>query len=106
MKLYMGALLVLLLFFVTAIGKKINEPFASKEIEIEKPDVLLDLPLQANPQAQDLNYGALVRYEYRTPMASYEQVTNNKKWNTPENGKALYPPINGSSLYAIETYRQ
>ena len=105
MKLYMGALLVTLLFFVTAIGKKLNEPFVSKEKEPEETDVLLDLPLQAKPQAQDLNYGALVKYEYRTPMASYEQVTNNKKWTTPENGKALYPPINGTSLYAIETYR-
>ena len=72
----MGALLVLLLFFVTAIGKKINEPFASKEIEIEKPDVLLDLPLQANPQAQDLNYGALVRYEYRTPINQLPLVSS------------------------------
>ena len=105
MKLYMGALLVTLLFFVTAIGKKLNEPFVSKEKEPKETDVLLDLPLQAKPQAQDLNYGALVKYEYRTPMASYEQVTNNKKWTTPENGTALYPPINGTSLYAIETYR-
>jgi hypothetical protein len=105
MKIIMGAFLVTLLFLVTAIGKKVNEPFQSKEIETEKPEVLLDLPLQTKPQAQELNYGALVKYEYRTPLASYEQVTNNKKWTTPENGRALFPPINGTSLYAIESYR-
>ena len=99
MKLYMGALLVTLLFFITAIGKKVNEPFVTKERE--RPEVLLDLPLQPVVKAQELNYGALVKYEYRTPMASYEQVTNNRKWETPENGRALFPPINGTTLYAI-----
>jgi len=99
MKLYMGALLVTFLFFMTAIGKKVHETFVTKE---ERPEVLLDLPLQPVVKAQDLNYGALVKYEYRTPMASYEQVTNNRKWETPENGSALFPPINGATLYAIE----
>ena len=95
----MGAFLVLLLFFITSLGKKINEPFqVTKE---ERPEVLLDLPLQPVVKAQDLNYGSLVEYEYRTPMASYEQVTNNRKWETPENGRALFPPINGATLYAI-----
>jgi hypothetical protein len=99
MKIYMGAFLVLLLFFITALGKKINEPFqVTKE---ERPEVLLDLPLQPVVKAQDLNYGSLVKYEYRTPMASYKQVTNNRKWETPENGRALFPPINGATLYAI-----
>jgi hypothetical protein len=99
MKIYMGAFLVLLLFFITSLGKKINEPFqVTKE---ERPEVLLDLPLQPVVKAQDLNYGSLVEYEYRTPMASYEQVTNNRKWETPENGRALFPPINGATLYAI-----
>ena len=93
----MGALLVTFLFFMTAIGKKVNETFVTKE---DRP-VLLDLPLQPVIKAQDLNYGSLVKYEYRTPMASYEQVTNNRKWETPENGRALFPPINGASLYAI-----
>jgi hypothetical protein len=32
-------------------------------------------------------------------VGSYEQITNNKKWTTPENGSALFPPINGMSLY-------
>ena len=99
MKLYMGALLVTFLFFMTAIGKKVNETFVTKERE--RPEVLLDLPLQPIVKAQDLNYGSLVKYEYRTPMASYEQVTNNRKWETPENGRALFPPINGATLYAI-----
>jgi hypothetical protein len=99
MKLYMGALLVTLLFFMTSIGKIVNEPFqVSKET---KPEVLLDLPLQRVVKAQDLNYGDLVKYEYRTPMATYAQVTNNRKWKTPENGRALFPPINGATLYAI-----
>lgn len=94
----MGALLITLLFFITAIGKKVNEPFQVSK-EIEKPEVLLDLPLKPMIKAQDLNYGDLVKYEYRTPMASYAQVTNNKKWTTPENGRALFPPINGTTLY-------
>ena len=99
MKLYMGALLVTFLFFMTSLGKKVNEPFqVTKESETE---VLLDLPLQPVVKAQDLNYGSLIKYEYRTPMASYKQVTNNRKWETPENGSALFPPINGASLYAI-----
>ena len=94
----MGALLVTLLFFMTSIGKKINEPFQMSK-EKERPEVLLDLPLQPVVKAQDLNYGDLVKYEYRTPMASYKQVTNNKKWTSPENGRALFPPINGNTLY-------
>jgi len=93
----MGALLVTLLFLVTTLGKKINEPF---EVSKERPEVLLELPLQKVVEAQDLNYGDLVQYEYRTPMASYVQVTNHKKWTHPENGRALFPPINGTSLYA------
>jgi hypothetical protein len=100
MKLYMGALLVTLLFFMTSIGKKINEPFQVSK-EKESPEVLLDLPLQTVVKAQNLNYGDLVKYEYRTPMASYAQVTNNKKWTSPENGRALFPPINGTTLYAV-----
>jgi len=100
MKLYMGALLVTLLFFMTSIGKKCNEPFQVSK-EKERPEVLLDLPLNSVVEAQDLNYGSLVKYEYRTPMASYKQVTNNRKWTTPENGRALFPPINGTTLYAI-----
>jgi hypothetical protein len=100
MKLYMGALLVTFLFFMTSLGKKVNEPFQVTK-ERERPEVLLELPLQPVIKAQDLNYGSLVKYEYRTPMASYEQVTNNRKWKTPENGRALFPPINGATLYAI-----
>jgi hypothetical protein len=100
MKLYMGALLVTLLFFMTSIGKKINEPFQVSK-EKERPEVLLDIPLQSVIKAQDLNYGELVKYEYRTPMASYAQVTNNKKWSSPENGRALFPPINGTTLYTV-----
>jgi hypothetical protein len=96
----MGALLVTLLFFMTSIGKKINEPFQVSK-EKERPEVLLDLPLQSVIKAQDLNYGELVKYEYRTPMASYAQVTNNKKWSSPENGRALFPPINGTTLYTV-----
>ncbi len=96
----MGALLVTLLFFMTSIGKKINEPFQVSK-EKERPEVLLDLPLKTVVKAQDLNYGDLVKYEYRTPMASYAQVTNNKKCTSPENGRALFPPINGTTLYAV-----
>ena len=91
----MGALLVTLLFLITTLGKKINEPFTKEKKEV----FLLDLPLQPIVKAQDLNYGDLNSYEYRTPMASYAQVTNNRVWTTPENGTALFPPINGNSLY-------
>jgi len=97
MKIYMGAFLVTILFFLTRLAKKIHEPF---ENEKSKPfDVLLDLPLKDTIQAEHLNYGDLSKYEFRTPLQSYEQITNNKKWTTPENGTALFPPINGMSLY-------
>ena len=92
----MGAFLVTVLFLLTRIGKKINEPF---ENGVKTIDVLLDLPLRDTIQAENLNYGDLVKYEFRTPLQSYEQITNNKKWTTPENGSALFPPINGMSLY-------
>ena len=92
-----GVILVILLFFAVSIGKKVYEPF---EVKIEKEQIgLLPLPLQPVVQAQELNYGELNKYIFRTPMASYEQVTNNRKWTTPENGSALFPPINGTSLY-------
>ena len=92
-----GVILVILLFFAVSIGKKVYEPF---EVKIEKEQIgLLPLPLQPVVQAQELNYGELNKYIFRTPMASYEQVTNNRKWTTPENGSAVVPPINGTSLY-------
>ena len=97
-----GVILVILLFFAVSIGKKVYEPFESYEVNkiIEKEQIgLLPLPLQPVVQAQELNYGELNKYIFRTPMASYKQVTNNRKWTTPENGSALFPPINGTSLY-------
>jgi hypothetical protein len=92
-----GGILVLLLFFITTLGKKINEPFTLQPIQ---QDVLLDYPLKKSIKATDTNYGDLNKYIYTTPMASYEQITNNKRyWSNPENGTALYPPINGTSMY-------
>jgi len=93
-----GVILVILLFFMVSIGKRVYEPFDVNKIEKEQIG-LLPLPLQPVVQAQELNYGELNKYIFRTPMASYEQVTNNRKWTTPENGSALFPPINGTSLY-------
>lgn len=96
----MGAFLVTILFFLTRLAKKTHESFENEKNEKGKPfDVLLDLPLKDTIQAENLNYGDLVKYEFRTPLQSYEQITNNKKWTTPENGSALFPPINGMSLY-------
>jgi hypothetical protein len=92
-----GGILVVLLFFITTLGKKINEPFTQQS---NQQDVLLGYPLKKSIHATDTNYGALNKYIYETPMASYEQVTNNKRyWSNPENGTALYPPINGKSMY-------
>ena len=93
----MGAFLVTVLFLLTRLGKKINEPF--ENASVTSIDALLDLPLKDTIQAENLNYGDLVKYEFRTPLQSYEQITNNKKWTIPENGSALFPPINGMSLY-------
>ena len=93
-----GIILVILLFFAVSIGKRVYEPFEVNRIEKEQVG-LLPLPLQPVVQAQELNYGELNQYIFRTPMASYQQVTNNRKWTTPENGSALFPPINGTSLY-------
>lgn len=93
-----GIILVILLFFAVSIGKKVYEHFEFNKIEKEQIG-LLPLPLQPVVQAQELNYGELNKYIFRTPMASYQQVTNNRKWTTPENGSALFPPINGTSLY-------
>jgi hypothetical protein len=99
-----GFILLGVLYFAILIGKKIYEPFEPQINKIHntntKEDIgLLPIPLQSTIQAQELNYGDLNKYIYRTPMASYEQVTNNRKWTTPENGSALFPPINGTSLY-------
>lgn len=93
-----GACLLILLILLTGIGKKIREPFTSTPKE--NPDVLLDSPLQSVIQAQQVNYGDLRKYVSQTPMASYAQVTNNRRdWKNPENGSALFPPINGTSMY-------
>jgi len=97
-----GFILVVLLFFATTIGKKMYEPYESYQVnKIQETESvgLLPLPLQPVVQAQDLKYGDLNKYIYRTPMASYDQVINKRKWTTPENGTALFPPINGTSLY-------
>jgi hypothetical protein len=93
-----GACLLILLMVLTGIGKKIREPFTT--IPKENSDVLLDFPLQPVIQAQPVNYGDLRHYVSQTPMASYAQVTNNRRdWKNPENGSALFPPINGTSIY-------
>jgi len=93
-----GAILLIVLFFITTLGKKINEPFTVSHMV--SPDVLLEYPLQNSIHEQDIKYGGLNKYVFQTPMASYAQVTNNKRyWDNPENGSALYPPINGKSLY-------
>ena len=93
-----GAILLIVLFLITTIGKKINEPFTVSHTA--SPDVLLDYTLQPTIQEQDVKYGGLNKYVFQTPMASYAQVTNNKRyWDNPENGSALYPPINGKSMY-------
>ena len=95
-----GAILLFLLFMITSIGKKINckEPFTQLTKNV---NVLLDFPVQKNITVKDVNYGDLNQYVYKTPMASYKQVTNNKRdWSNPENGSALFPPINGTTLYA------
>jgi hypothetical protein len=97
--LWTGFILVIVLFSMTTIGKKLHEPFEVNKIKENDSNGLLPLPLQQVVQAQELNYGDLNKYIYRTPMASYNQVTNNRKWETPENGSALFPPINGTSLY-------
>jgi hypothetical protein len=94
-----GAILLIVLFLITTIGKKINEPFTISHTTAS-PDVLLDNSLQNSIHEQDVKYGGLNKYVFQTPMASYAQVTNNKRhWDNPENGSALYPPINGTSLY-------
>ena len=94
-----GCMLILALLIITYIGKRHMEPF---EIEPQPQfDVLLEYPLQQSIHATDVNYGGLNKYIYTTPLASYEQVTNNKKnWNNPEDGSALFPEINGTSMYA------
>ena len=99
-----GFILLGVLYFAILIGKKIYEPFEPQVTKVHNTSTkdeigLLPIPLQSTVQAQELNYGDLNKYIYRTPMASYEQVTNNRKWTTPENGSALFPPINGTSLY-------
>ena len=99
-----GFILLGVLYFAILIGKKIYEPFEPQVTKVHNKSTkdeigLLPIPLQSTVQAQELNYGDLNKYIYRTPMASYEQVTNNRKWTTPENGSALFPPINGTSLY-------
>jgi hypothetical protein len=94
-----GGILVLFLFCITTLGKKLNEPFTMGSTS---PDVLLNIPLKSSIHAQDVNYGELNKYRYETPLASYAQITNNKRyWDNPENGTALYPPINGTSLYKV-----
>ena len=101
--LWTGFILVIVLFFATTIGKRVYEPLEMQVNKVEIPEKeqvgLLPLPLQPVIEAQELNYGELNKYIFRTPMASYAQVTNNRKWTTPENGSALFPPINGTSLY-------
>ena len=93
-----GACLLILLMVLTGIGKQIREPFTS--YSKQESDVLLDFPLQPVIQAQHVNYGDLRHYVPQTPMASYAQVTNNRRdWKNPENGSALFPPINGTSIY-------
>lgn len=100
----MGASLVLILFILTAIGKRVNEPFTlsttASAISLG-PDALLEYPLQDKIQAQEnVGYGQLNQYRVESPMASYAQITNNRReWTNPENGTALYPPINGTSMY-------
>jgi hypothetical protein len=90
-----GGTLIFILWILTLLGKKL-EPFESNYIS--RPDVLLTSPVHL--KLSSANYGDLKRYIPSTPMASYAQVTNNKKiWMNPENGSAPFPEINGTSFY-------
>ena len=72
-----GIILILALLIITYIGKRQFEPFDIQPYNI--PDHLLEYPLQPSIHTSDVNYGGLNKYIYTTPMASYAQVTNNKK---------------------------
>jgi len=96
-KIITGIGLLCALFIATQIRRKQHEPFTQP---IESIHVLLDKPIKQPVNTHPVNYGGLNKHVYQTPMASYAQVTNHKRyWNNPENGTALLPSINGTSLY-------
>ena len=91
-----GGTLVIILWIITFLGKKQLETFETK-LPVNT-NVLLNKPVDFH--LSDANYGDLNKYIFSTPLASYEQITNNKKnWNNPENGTAILPEINGTSFY-------
>jgi hypothetical protein len=92
-----GSSLVFILWILTFLGKKQFEPFNT--MLPAHADVLLNRPVHFH--LSNAKYGQLNKYRSSTPLASYEQITNNKKnWKNPENGSAMLPEINGTSFYS------
>lgn len=99
-----GSILVLCLFIITYISKRLHEGFKTilePEVYPNDTPLLCEYPLSHNG-VMDLNYGALSKYRPILP-SSYEQKTNNiRDWSNPENGSALNVTINGFSIYGVK----
>lgn len=59
-------------------------------------------PVKKEPELNDVNYSVIAKDQPRTPMSSYEQITNNFKfWETPNNGTCT-PAEFCNSIYSMK----
>ena len=56
-------------------------------------DLLLDHPTKL--QIKPTTYKELQKFRQQSPIGSFEQTTNNQKYNHPENGTTELPELSG-----------
>jgi hypothetical protein len=87
---------ILVLFLLTYLGKKQlerTEPFILPMDVNTSDDVLLDET--PSLKINHVSYQHSQKKRIVTPMSSFEQVSNNQKYTSPDNGSILLPELSG-----------
>ena len=69
------------------------EPMVGIGPSYPSADVLLDYPTKL--QIRPTTYKQLQKYRQQSPVGSFEQTTNNQKYNHPDNGTMELPELSG-----------
>jgi hypothetical protein len=94
---YSGIILLCGLYLLTQVCKKYpTESF----IPMKRDELLVSEMFPVRIRELHVNYEAYRKYVPQTPLASFEQITNNFRYvSTPEEGSALVPELSAFAFY-------
>jgi hypothetical protein len=94
---YSGIILLCGLYLLTQVCKKYpTESF----IPMKRDEFLVSEMFPVRIRELNVNYEAYRKYVPQTPLASFEQITNNFRYvSTPEEGSALVPELSAFAFY-------